>query len=95
MRLIPPITATLGFLSLAALKNGRVAPHLLRKQSNLMKKTNQILKTRNKMSLGDLILAVSSCSKNTKETVAAVADLLGSGQVRLESNGRFTRAQVC
>lgn len=45
--------------------------------------------------MGDLILAVSSCTKNTKETVAAVADLLGSGQVRIESNGRFTRAQVC
>jgi hypothetical protein len=27
--------------------------------------------------------------------VAAVADLLGSGQVRIQSNGRFTRAQVC
>lgn len=60
-----------------------------------MKQTNQILKPRQKLSLGDLILAVSSCTKNTKETVAAVADLLGSGQVRLESNGRFTRARVC
>ena len=47
------------------------------------------------LSLGDLILAVSSCTKNTKETVAAVADLLGSGQVRVESNGRFSRARVC
>ncbi len=60
-----------------------------------MKKTNQILKQRNKLSLGDLILAVSSCTKNTKETVATVADLLGSGKVRLENNGRFTRARVC
>jgi hypothetical protein len=60
-----------------------------------MKKSNQVLKSRPKPCLGDLILAVSSCSKNTKETVAAVADLLGSGQVRLENNGRFTRAQVC
>ena len=60
-----------------------------------MKKTNQVLKLRQKLCLGDLILAVSSCSKNTKETVAAVADLLASGQVRLEDNGRFTRAQVC
>lgn len=59
-----------------------------------MKKT-QILKQRQTLSLGDLILAVSSCTKNTKETVAAVADLLGSGQVRIQSNGRFTRAQVC
>ena len=59
-----------------------------------MKKTNLILKPR-ALSLGDLILAVSSCTKSTKETVAAVADLLGSGQVRVQSNGRFTRARVC
>lgn len=59
-----------------------------------MKKTKQILKTQT-LSLGDLILAVSSCTKSTKETVAAVADLLGSGQVRVQSNGRFTRARVC
>ena len=60
-----------------------------------MKTKTQILKPRQKLSLGDLILAVSSCTKNTKETVAAVANLLGTGQVRLESNGRFTRARVC
>jgi hypothetical protein len=60
-----------------------------------MKKNTQILKPRPILSLGDLILAVSSCSKSTKETVATVADLLGSGQVRVQSNGRFTRARVC
>ena len=60
-----------------------------------MKKTSQILKSPQQLSLGDLIMAVSSCTKNTKETVAAVADLLGSGQVRVQSNGRFTRARVC
>ncbi len=60
-----------------------------------MKKPSQILKTPQILSLGDLILAVSSCTKNTKETVAAVADLLGSGQVRLQSEGRITRARVC
>ena len=60
-----------------------------------MKKNTQILKPRPKLSLGDLILAVSSCTKNTKETVAAVADLLGSGQVRVEDHGRFLRAKVC
>ena len=59
-----------------------------------MKKTNQLLKPRH-LSLGDLILAVSSCTKNTQETVAAVADLLSSGQVRVESNGDFMRARVC
>ena len=61
-----------------------------------MKKNSQILKSSPKLSLGDLILAVSSCTKNSKETVATVADLLGSGQVRLENtDGRFTRARVC
>ena len=59
-----------------------------------MKKNSQILKSPQVLSLGDLIVAVSSCTKNTKETVAAVADLLGSGQVRVQSNGRFTRARV-
>jgi hypothetical protein len=60
-----------------------------------MKKNTQMLKTRSKLSLGDLVLAVSSCTRNTRETVAAVADLLGSGQVRVQSNGHFTRARVC
>jgi broad specificity phosphatase PhoE len=60
-----------------------------------MKKNKQILKNRQRLSLGDLILAVSSCTKSTKETVAAVADLLGSGQVRVQNNGRFIRAKVC
>ena len=60
-----------------------------------MKKNSQILKAPKTLSLGDLILAVSSCTTSTKETVAAVADLLGSGQVKLENNGRFTRARVC
>lgn len=46
------------------------------------------------LSLGDLILAVSSESKNSRETVAAVADLLDSGRVRLDANGRKVRARV-
>ncbi len=50
---------------------------------------------RNQYSLGDLILAVSSYSKNNRETVAAVADLLDSGKVRLNSHGRKIRARVC
>ena len=59
-----------------------------------MKKT-QILKPRPKLSLGDLIVAVSSCTKSTSETVATVADLLASGRVKVESNGRLMRAKVC
>ncbi len=49
---------------------------------------------RQTMNLGDLIMAVSSCSKNSRETVAAVADLLGSGRVLLEANGHLSRAHV-
>ena len=45
-------------------------------------------------SLGDLIMAVSSYTKNNRETVAAVADLLESGRVRLSSHGRKVRARV-
>jgi aconitase A len=60
-----------------------------------MKKNRQILKTRTRLSLGDLILAVSSCTNSNRETVAAVADLLASGKVRLHDNGRFLRARVC
>ena len=50
--------------------------------------------TRANYSLGELILAVSSVSKNNRETVAAVADLLESGRVRLNSQGRKVRARV-
>ncbi|MBV8101352.1 MAG: hypothetical protein JOZ31_19585 [Verrucomicrobia bacterium] len=46
------------------------------------------------LSLGDLIAAVSSYSKTNEETVATVADLFASGQVRLMNNGRKVRARV-
>ena len=61
----------------------------------VMKNNSQILRPRQKLSLGDLILAVSSCAKSSRETVATVADLLGSGQVKVEDHGRFLRAKVC
>ena len=60
-----------------------------------MKKNKQILNASQKLSLGDLILAVSSCTKDTKETVAAVADLLASGKVRVKTDHGFSRARVC
>ena len=55
----------------------------------------QIIRPRTRLSLGDLILAVSSCTRSSTEMVAAVADLLASGQVRVKDNGRFLRARVC
>ena len=60
-----------------------------------MKRNSLILKPRTKLSLGDLILAVSSCTTDNKETVATVADLLASGQVKLQSEGKVLRAKVC
>jgi len=68
-----------------------------RNDSNTMKRKRQILRPRkfSRFSLGDLILAVSSCTSNSRETVAAIADLFASGRVRLEDNGRFLRARVC
>jgi len=44
--------------------------------------------------LGDLIVAVSSQSRNSRETVAAVADLLETGRVRLQAGRRAVRARV-
>jgi len=67
----------------------------LGKNGQSMKRNRQILKARTRLSLGDLILAVSSCTNSSRETVATVADLLASGQVRLHDNGRFRRARVC
>jgi hypothetical protein len=59
-----------------------------------MKKNLKKAQRASHYSLGDLILAVSSYSKNNRETVAAVADLLDSGRVRLNANGRKVRARV-
>jgi hypothetical protein len=59
------------------------------------RKFRQIIRPRTRASLGDLILAVSSCTRSSTEMVAAVADLLASGQVRVQDNGRFLRARVC
>jgi hypothetical protein len=60
-----------------------------------MKMHRQILKPHARLSLGDLILAVSSCTRNKKETVATVAELFASGKVLLQTDGRFMRARVC
>jgi len=67
----------------------------LGKNGHSMKRNLQILKPRSRLSLGDLILAVSSCTNSSRETVATVADLLASGKVRVHENGRFLRARVC
>ena len=50
--------------------------------------------SRGALTLGDLVLAVSSVSRNSNEAAAAVSDLLESGKVRLTNNGRTIRARV-
>ena len=54
---------------------------------NLMKKSSK--PQRHAPSLGDLILAVSSVSRNNREAVAAVADLLESGRVCLSPKAKI------
>jgi hypothetical protein len=66
-----------------------------RRNGHDMRIRRQILKQHARLSLGDLILAVSSCTRNKKETVATVADLFASGKVLLQNDGRFMRARVC
>ncbi|HEY8900886.1 MAG TPA: hypothetical protein VIM61_10790 [Chthoniobacterales bacterium] len=40
------------------------------------------------LSLGQLVAVVSSCAKDSKETVAAVADLIASGRVAVCDHGQ-------
>jgi hypothetical protein len=56
---------------------------------NLYKKLN-----RSQLSLGELVAAVSSCAKNSKETLATLADLFESGRVRVQANGRLKRVRI-
>jgi hypothetical protein len=49
---------------------------------------------RQTMNLGELIMTVSSCAKNNRETVATVADLLNSGRVLMGTTGHASRAHV-
>ena len=66
--------------------------HEMKILEEYMIKRRKISKT--PLCLGDLILAVSSYADSQEETVATVADLLATGQVRLMNNGRKVRARV-
>jgi len=57
-------------------------------------KTHQRKINRLNLSFGEMILAVSSCSRSQRETVAAVVDLLESGRVRMRSGEVKVRAHV-
>ncbi len=56
---------------------------------NIYKKIN-----RTKYSLGELISIVGSCARNSRETIAAMVDLLESGRVVIRKNGRARRVRV-
>jgi len=45
-------------------------------------------------SLGELVEIVSSCARDSKETLAALVDLFESGRVRVENHGRLKRIKV-
>ena len=60
-------------------------------QPNMKKHLHKV--HRAQLSLGDLIFAVSSCSRNSREAAAAVADLIESGQVRLLNRGNTVRSR--
>lgn len=63
-------------------------------------KSNYVMKNpykninRRKMSLGDLVAIVGSCAKDSRETVAAVADLLASGRVVIRDGEVSKRVRV-
>jgi len=49
---------------------------------------------RKQYSLGELVSIVSSCARDSKETLAALVDLFESGRVQLENHGRLKRVKV-
>lgn len=59
-----------------------------------MKKNKQILRTSKPLSLGDLILAVSSSTTSTAEAAAALANLFATGKVSVQNGGQPTRVRV-
>jgi len=67
------------------LSNMQTEPHM----KNIYKKIN-----RTKYSLGDLISIVGSCARDSRETIAAMVDLLESGRVVIRKNGRTRRVRV-
>lgn len=57
---------------------------------NIYKKINKT-----KYSLGELVSIVGSCARNSRETIAAMVDLLDSGRVVIRAkNGRTRRVRV-
>ncbi len=49
---------------------------------------------RNKLSLGELVATVSSCTRSQRETIAALLDLFESGRVRIKDQGTLKRVRL-
>lgn len=45
-------------------------------------------------SLGELVEIVSSCTRDSREALAALVDLFETGRVRIENHGRLKRIRV-
>ena len=45
-------------------------------------------------SLGDLVAIVGSCTRDSKETIAALVDLFESGRVMVKNHGHLKRVKV-
>ena len=45
-------------------------------------------------SLGDLVAIVGSCARDSKETLAALADLFESGRVQVKNHGQLKRVKL-
>jgi hypothetical protein len=56
---------------------------------NIYKKIN-----RTKYSLGELVSIVGSCARDSRETIAAMVDLLESGRVVIRKNGQTRRVRI-
>jgi hypothetical protein len=49
---------------------------------------------RKNYTLGDLVEIVSSCARDSRESLAALVDLFESGRVKLENHGKLKTVRV-
>ena len=49
---------------------------------------------RSHYSLGELVSVVGSCARDSKETLAALADLFESGRVMVKNHGHLKRIKI-
>lgn len=62
----------------------------MKKSLNPYRKLN-----RARYSLGELVSVLGSCSRDNRETVAALVDLFQTGRVRVNDHGHLKRVRVC